>query len=340
MKKVLLTFVLIFFYIINGFSQGELDAYKYIIVPTSYSKYKSHVWKEDDKYKLNTLTVFLFKKKGFQTFMDGENFPADLIQNPCLALTVQMADNSNLFTTKVNLELENCQKKVVYTSKTGTSKEKDYQKSYQEALRNTFTSIENMDYSYNPDLKPVLSEKASAISAVQTDAPVKEAVPDMVAVTVPIATSVTEQPVQPQAFQTAAQPKISVAEPVVVPTVVPVAASVPVTVTATEESKQPVPAKTADRAHAYKNNELSFLLIPSGDGYQAYISDSKVPEFKKGEVLGNLRKTSLPNVFRVSWKNREGKPEDTTGYFDEKGSLVIDVQDKNGEIKTLVFVKE
>ena len=162
----------------------------------------------------------------------------------------------------------------------------------------------------------------------------------MVAVTVPTATAVTEQPVQPQAVQTATQPKISVTEPVVVPTVVPVAASVLVPVTATEESRQAVPAKTADRAHAYKNNELSFLLIPSGDGYQAYISDSKVPEFKKGEVLGNLRKTSLPNVFRVSWKNREGKPEETTGYFDEKGSLVIDVQDKNGEIKTLVFVKE
>ena len=272
--------------------------------------------------------------------MDGENFPEDLLQNPCLALTVEMADDSNLFTTKVSLELENCQKKVVYTSKTGTSKEKDFQPSYQKALRDSFTSIENLNYSYNPDLKPVLSEKASAISAVQTDAPVKEAVPDMVAVTVPIATSVAEQPVQPQAVQTATQPKITVTEPVVVPTVVPVSASVPVTVTAIEESRQTVPVKTGDRAHAYKNNELSFLLIPSGDGYQAYISDSKVPEFKKGDVLGNLRKTSLPNVFRVSWKNREGKPEETTGYFDEKGSLVIDVQDKNGEIKTLVFVKE
>ncbi|MDZ7614386.1 MAG: hypothetical protein U5K51_12310 [Flavobacteriaceae bacterium] len=106
------------------------------------------------------------------------------------------------------------------------------------------------------------------------------------------------------------------------------------------ESKQPSPVKNDDRAHAYKNSDLTFLLIPSGDGFQAYISDSKLPEFKKGEILGNLRKTSLPNVFRVSWKNREGKQDETTGYFDEKGSLVVDVQDKNGEIKTLVFAKE
>ena len=94
----------------NGFSQGELDAYKYIIVPTSYSKYKSHVWKEDDKYKLNTLTAFLFKKKGFQTFMEGENFPEDLLQNPCLALTVQMVDNSNLFTPRLFWNLKTAEK--------------------------------------------------------------------------------------------------------------------------------------------------------------------------------------------------------------------------------------
>jgi len=334
MKKVLLTFVLLFVYSINGFSQSELDGYQYIIVPKQYK-----FLKDENKYKLNTLTAFLFKKKGFQTYIEGEEFPEDLRQNPCKALNVQMVDNSNLFTSKVYLELENCRKEVVYTSKMGASKEKDYQKSYQEALRNSFTSIETMNYVYNPALNLIGSEKAPVPAVVQARVPVKETVPEVVA-TVPTAIPATEQPVQPQAVQTAAQPKISVTEPVVVPTVVPVAASVPVTVTATEDSRQTVPAKTADRAHAYKNNELSFLLIPSGDGYQAYISDSKVPEFKKGEVLGNLRKTSLPNVFRVSWKNREGKPEETTGYFDEKGSLVIDVQDKNGEIKTLVFVKE
>ncbi len=335
MKKVLLTFVLLFVYSLNGFSQSELDGYQYIIVPKQYK-----FLKDENKYKLNTLTAFLFKKKGFQTYIEGEEFPEDLRQNPCKALNVQMVDNSNLFTSKVYLELENCRKDVVYTSKIGTSKEKDFQKSYQEALRNSFTSIETMNYTYNPALNPVGSEKSSVPAVTQTTVPAKEAVPQLVAATVPAITTVTEQPVQPQAVQTGTQPGQAIPEPVKVPIVVPVVASVPVSVTATEESKQPVPAKTADRAHAYKNNELSFLLIPSGDGYQAYISDSKLPEFKKGEVLGNLRKTSLPNVFRVSWKNREGKQDETTGYFDEKGSLVIDVQDKNGEIKTLVFVKE
>lgn len=335
MKKVLLTFVLLFGYSVNCLSQSELDGYQYIIVPKQYK-----FLKDENKYKLNTLTAFLFKKKGFKTFIEGEEFPEDLRQNPCMALNVQMVDNSNLFTSKVYLELENCRKEVVYTSKMGTSKEKDFQKSYQEALRNSFSSIETMNYVYNPALNPVGSEKGTVPAVAQAKVTKKEAVPQVVAATVPAATAITDQPVQLQAAQTSELPKKAVTEPVVVPTVVPVAASVPVTVTETEENKQPVPAKTADRAHAYKNNELSFLLIPSGDGYQAYISDSKVPEFKKGEVLGNLRKTSLPNVFRVSWKSREGKQEETTGYFDEKGSLVIDVQDKNGEIKTLVFVKE
>ena len=329
MKKILLTFVLIFVYSMHGYSQSELDAYEYIIVPKNYK-----VLKDENKYKLNTLTAFLFKKKGFSTYIDGEEFPEDLQQNPCKALTVQMVDNSNLFTSKVYLELENCQKKVVYTSKIGTSKEKDFQKSYQAALRDAFTSIENMNYSYNPALNPLGSGKPAVAAAVQTNAPVKVTVPESTVVqtvvpavtTVPVAITAAEESKQPLAVQTDAPVKVTVPEPTAVQVVVPVA--------------QTVPVKSDDRAHAYKNSDLTFLLIPSGDGFQAYISESKLPEFKKGEILGNLRKTSLPNVFRVSWKNREGKPEETTGYFDEKGSLVIDVQDKNGEIKTLVFAKE
>ncbi|MDZ7614385.1 MAG: hypothetical protein U5K51_12305 [Flavobacteriaceae bacterium] len=196
MKKILLTFVLLFIYSMNSFSQSELDAYQYIIVPKNYK-----VLKDENKYKLNTLTAFLFKKKGFQTFIDGEAYPEVLQQNPCKALTVQMVDNSNLFTSKVYLELENCQKKVVYTSKIGTSKEKDFQKSYQAALRDAFTSIENMNYSYNPSLNPIITDKALVAAVVQTNEPVKVAIPEAAAVqaivpvaaTVPLALTASEE---------------------------------------------------------------------------------------------------------------------------------------------------
>lgn len=338
MKKILLTSVVICFYSITSYPQSELDAYQYIIVPTSYK-----VLKDENKYKLNTLTAFLFKKKGFNTYIDGEEYPEDLQQNPCKSLTVQMVDNSNLFTSKVYLELENCQKKVVYTSKIGTSKEKDFQKSYQAALRDAFTSIENMNYSYNPSLDPVKTV-AAPVPALQTNAPVKVVVPESIAVQeVPVAATdvaitVAAPSEQPVPVQSNTQVKAVVPQSTALQAVVPVAVTVPAAIPL--ESKQPDPIKNADRAHVYKNSDLAFLLIPSGDGYQAYISDSKLPVFKKGEVLGNLRKTSLPNVFRVSWKNKEGKQDETTGYFDENGNLVIDVQDKEGAIKTLVFVKE
>ena len=42
----------------------------------------------------------------------------------------------------------NCNGNVLYSSAVGKSKEKDYKKSYQEAIRNAFDSMEDLDYHY------------------------------------------------------------------------------------------------------------------------------------------------------------------------------------------------
>jgi hypothetical protein len=92
-------------------------------------------------------------------------------------------------------------------------------------------------------------------------------------------------------------------------------------------------------ANSFGNENVSFLLIAQGDKLVAYVSDSKNSAYKKGEVIGTLVKTSLPNVFRASWKNTDKDIDQTTAYFDEKGNLKIDVA-RGGQIEVLTFVKE
>src|SRR5690606_635994 len=116
---------------------------KYINVPVKYE-----FLKEADQYQLNSLTRFLFNKEGFTVLPDKENYPEDYKQNRCLALRANLVNNSGMFNTKVVLELVDCNDKVVFTSKEGTSREKDFKTGYHEALREAFESFKSINYSY------------------------------------------------------------------------------------------------------------------------------------------------------------------------------------------------
>ncbi|MUP46639.1 hypothetical protein E0K83_12920 [Gramella sp. BOM4] len=141
MKKIICFIFL--FGILPGLAAQELNDYKYILIPESYE-----FLGEKDQYRLNSLTKFLFNKQGFNTLMKTEEKPADLQQNPCLALNTRLENNSGLFTSKLVLILEDCYGKTVYRSPEGTSKEKQYEAGYQEALREAFAGLEEIDYQY------------------------------------------------------------------------------------------------------------------------------------------------------------------------------------------------
>ena len=147
MKKSIISTLILFLYVSISIAQSNLNTYKYIIVPKKYD-----FLKEDNKHKLNSLTKFLFEKQGFKTLLEGDDYPNDLMNNPCLALTADVQNNSSMFTSKLVIELSDCYNKVVFTSVQGKSKEKDYEKSYQEALRNSFVSIEELEYSFDESL--------------------------------------------------------------------------------------------------------------------------------------------------------------------------------------------
>ncbi|RZS99936.1 hypothetical protein [Aquimarina brevivitae] len=144
MTRFILVFVLVFcFFPLSA--QKKVNDYKYILVPEQYG-----FLNEANQYQLNALTKFLFKKYGFTAYIEGEEVPKDLQDNGCLALQADLMRDSGLFLTKLKVVLKNCSGSVVYTSMEGTSKEKEYKRAYQEALREAFKSMEQLNYNYQP----------------------------------------------------------------------------------------------------------------------------------------------------------------------------------------------
>jgi hypothetical protein len=143
MKKALL-FLLLSLNI--SFAQNSINSYQYIIVQKQYEFQKS-----EDQHQLNSLAKFMFEKEGFITFFPSDQIPADLATNSCLALKAKIKSTSGLFTTKLSIDLLDCYNNVVFSSKEGKSKLKNYTKAYHDAFRKAFVSISNLNYTYNAE---------------------------------------------------------------------------------------------------------------------------------------------------------------------------------------------
>lgn len=127
------------------FAQKKVNNYKYIIVPNKFDFVNTV-----DQYQTSSLTKFLFNKASFNALLEDEKLNEDLASDRCLALTSIVNSNSNMFSTKVTIVLKDCFNNVVFTSKEGKSKNKDYKKAYHEAIRSAFKSIETLNYKYVP----------------------------------------------------------------------------------------------------------------------------------------------------------------------------------------------
>lgn len=125
------------------YAQGKLNGYKYVITPRQFDFQKS-----PDLYQINSLTKFLFEKQGFEVFYNDDLLPADLKENPCLALNVKLINNSSLLKTKVMFELKDCYNQLVLKTSEGESREKEYKKGYHEAIRNAFETVEKEGYRF------------------------------------------------------------------------------------------------------------------------------------------------------------------------------------------------
>ncbi|CAN1533682.1 hypothetical protein MCEGE10_01487 [Flavobacteriaceae bacterium] len=126
-----------------GFSQTVND-YKYAIVPSKFA-----FLKEKDQYRLNTLTKLLMDKYGFVTFFDTDILPVEVAENNCNKVFVEVQSNGNMFMTKLSVVLKDCKNTILFKSVEGKSREKEYQTSYNQALREAFNSFETLGYKYN-----------------------------------------------------------------------------------------------------------------------------------------------------------------------------------------------
>lgn len=142
MKKLLLLGLFLITATISA--QESINQYKYIIVPKKFE-----FLKEPNQYRVNTFTKFLFEQNGFTAVYDDAH-PQDLRVNPCLGLKANVLDDSNMFTTKMKITLENCQGDIVFTSAEGRSKIKEYEEAYQDAIRDAFVSVQGLNYYHAP----------------------------------------------------------------------------------------------------------------------------------------------------------------------------------------------
>jgi hypothetical protein len=129
----------------SALGQKSINNYKYVVIPLKYN-----FLSKKDQYRVNTLTRHLFKQEGFVALFDEEQFPDELINDNCKALYVNVdKPKGGLFSTKLEIVLNNCFGKEVYRTEKGSSREKDYKKAYAEALKEAFKFIEQLEYKYH-----------------------------------------------------------------------------------------------------------------------------------------------------------------------------------------------
>ena len=106
MKKICL--LLILFVSIPAFSQSIND-YQYVIVPIKFD-----FLKENDKFRLNTLTKLLLQKYTFKSYLSTEEIPVEIENQRCNLLYASISEDNNFLLTKIKVVLKDCKDKVVY----------------------------------------------------------------------------------------------------------------------------------------------------------------------------------------------------------------------------------
>lgn len=184
MKSKYIALLLVLF-VSTSFYAQNLNGYKYAIIPKKYD-----FLKYDDQYQLNSLTKFLFEKEGFKAIYSNERLPDDLFDNPCLGINVKVNEKSNLFATKLAIELYNCQNQKVLESGLGFSKIKDFKRGHHDALRQAFESVKAQNYAF--DASKVQKSKVKKEEVEVTALPENEEVVVSETVT-PVSEKVSEE---------------------------------------------------------------------------------------------------------------------------------------------------
>ncbi|OQP38648.1 hypothetical protein A4H97_18170 [Niastella yeongjuensis] len=137
-------FLMLALFTVTAHAQNNLNNYKYVIVPEKFSFSKS-----ENQYGLNSLVRDLLEEKGFTAFMSNGQIPQDVAANKCSALMADVAEKKGLFVTNLTLLLKDCQGNVIFKSKEGKSREKEFPVAYDGALRDAYTTLKAAPYQYD-----------------------------------------------------------------------------------------------------------------------------------------------------------------------------------------------
>ena len=163
-KRILMIFMLL----VTTHMMGQFNDYKYVVLP-----YKFDGFKKDDQFRLNTKLRYLLKSKGLNVLFDKENFPADLALNRCNALYANVEKESGLLRSGLIIVFKDCNKQEVVRSLKGSSKTKDLNKAYSEALEEAFATLGIYEYKYNGTHDVATKKVKEAVTEVE-DNVVKE----------------------------------------------------------------------------------------------------------------------------------------------------------------------
>jgi hypothetical protein len=160
--------VLIFtLFTVAGHSQNTINSYKYVLVPQKFD-----FLKDEDEYGLNSTTRLLLEQKGFVVFWGNENLPPALAANRCTALIAEVTQRKAMFSTNLTLLLKDCSGNIIFKGKEGKSREKEYNVAYDEALKDAFSSFNNVPYKYDSSITIQQAQILSVTSATSPQVPV------------------------------------------------------------------------------------------------------------------------------------------------------------------------
>ena len=160
--------VLIFtLFTVAAHSQNTINSYKYVLVPQKFD-----FLRDDDEYGLNSTTRLLLEQKGFVVFWNNENLPPALTANRCTALIAEVTQRKAIFSTNLTLLLKDCSGNIIFKSKEGKSREKEYNVAYDEALKDAFSSLNSVPYKYDSSITIQQAQIASVTSAASPQVPV------------------------------------------------------------------------------------------------------------------------------------------------------------------------
>jgi len=152
---------------VAGHSQTTINNFKYVLVPQKFD-----FLKDEDEYGLNSTTKALFEQKGFVVFWSNQNLPQLLAANKCTALIAEVTQRKAIFTTNLTVLLKDCSGTIIFKSKEGKSREKEYNVAYDEALRDAFSSLNNVPYKYDSSVTIQQAQISAVTSATSTQVPV------------------------------------------------------------------------------------------------------------------------------------------------------------------------